>query len=427
MAGHIKKRVKADGTASYQARLPRPTNRRKDVVKTFDRKKDAERWLSNAASSMDRGEFIEPRRGETLFGAVAEEWKGTWADLAPKTQVGYESILNRHVLPAFAKARVASITPRDVQDFANGLGSTRSPNTVRRVMDVLRNVLRVAVERRYIGVSPCEGVRLARKGDGRTVEINPLTHGEVRTLVALLPGHWRLPVLLDVYTGLRAGELWALRRSDVNALRGEILVDEALKEVTTASAAKVPDAQRITDSLIVGPTKTYAVRKVSVPAFLRDELAAHLSRSLPGGDGPDAFIFTTPTGEAIRHNLFYKRIFAPTVTQAFPGRTPVPRPPPYVRGLADRGRSAPATDQAPPRAQRDPYDDGHLRPPVPERRAGAGWAARCRVSGRRRAGRGRYVDGLEDPRLTVSGGASLSWTRYLTGTVGSEPDRSRRM
>jgi integrase len=111
-----------------------------------------------------------------------------------------------------------------------------------------------------------------------------------------------------------------LRRRDVDALRGELLVDEAIKEVTAASAAKVPDAQRITPSLIVGPTKTYAKRKVSVSAFLQDELAAHLGRSLPGGDGPEAFIFTTPTGEPIRHNLFYKRVFSPAVRQAFPGR-----------------------------------------------------------------------------------------------------------
>jgi integrase len=59
---------------------------------------------------------------------------------------------------------------------------------------------------------------------------------------------------------------------------------------------------------------------VSVPTFLQDELKAHLGRPLPGGTGPDAFIFTTPTGEAIRHNLFYKRVFAPAVRAALHGR-----------------------------------------------------------------------------------------------------------
>ncbi len=82
----------------------------------------------------------------------------------------------------------------------------------------------------------------------------------------------------------------------------------------------MPTEQRLTGSLIVGPTKTYASRKISVPPFLRVELEQHLSRPLPGGDGPEAFIFTTPTGEPVRHNLFYKRTFAPTVAAAFGGR-----------------------------------------------------------------------------------------------------------
>jgi integrase len=320
MAGHIRKRKRADGATTYQARIPSPANRRKDIVETFERKREAERWLCTTAGAINRGDFIDPRRGETRFSAIAEEWRDTWADLAPKTQVGYASILNRHVLPAFGTARVSSITPKDVQDFANLLATSHSPSTVRRVMDVLRNVLRVAVERRYISAAPCVGVRLARMGGARRVEISPLTHHEIRALVRGLPEHWRLPVLLDAYTGLRAGELWALRRRDVDALRGELSVNEAIKEVTAAAAVKVPAGQRITGSLITGPTKTSAERRISVPAFLRDLLAEHLARPLPGGDGPDAFIFTTAAGSAVRHNLFYKRVFAPVAAATFPGR-----------------------------------------------------------------------------------------------------------
>lgn len=318
MAGHIKKRKRKDGSVSYQARIPTPGNRHKHDVKTFALKKDAERWLVQQKAAREAGTYIEPRRGDTPLAAVAEEWKETWGKLAPKTRVGYESILRRHVLPAFGSAPVKAITPKDVQDFANRLAASHAPNTVRRIMDVVRGVLTLAVARRYIPSSPVTGVELEPKGDGP--EIHPLTHAEVRALLAALPERWRLPVLLDVYTGLRAGELWALRRRDVDALRGELLVDEAIKEVTTGSAAKVPEANRLTPSLIIGPTKTYAKRRVSVPAFLRDELASHLAGSLPGGNGPEAFIFTTPTGEPVRHNLFYKRVFRPAVAAAFNGR-----------------------------------------------------------------------------------------------------------
>jgi integrase len=250
---------------------------------------------------------------------VAEEWKGTWGDLAPKTRGGYDSILKNHVLPAFGSMRISAISPDVVQEFVNATAEGRSPNTVRHVMDVVRNVFRVATERRYIAVNPCKAVRLPRRVR-RDIGIHPITHADVATLVAALPEHWRLPVLLDAYTGLRAGELWALRRRDVDPLRGEISVQHAIKEVTADSSQDVPEELRLTPTLIVGPTKTHAKRKVSVPAFLRQELADHLAQSLPGGDGREALIFTTANGHPVRHNLFYKRCFAPVVATTFPGR-----------------------------------------------------------------------------------------------------------
>lgn len=191
------------------------------------------------------------------------------------------------------------------------------------MLDPLRGVLRTAVEHRYIPANPATGVKLPRKtgAGGRLLDIHPLTHEQVNSLVALLGPHWQLPVLVAAYTGLRAGELWALRRDDID-LRGELTVDEALKEVTQAQTQDVPAEQRLTPSLIVGPTKTYAERKISLPDFLNSQLQAHLSQPLPGGNEPTAFIFTTPSGSPVRHNLWYKRTFAPAARATRPQAPP---------------------------------------------------------------------------------------------------------
>jgi hypothetical protein len=69
---------------------------------------------------------------------------------------------------------------------------------------------------------------------------------------------------------------------------------------------------------------TYRAPQGVVPAFLRDALADQLARPLPGVAGPDAFIFTTPDGAAIHHNLFYKRVFEPTARDV--RRSPAPLP-----------------------------------------------------------------------------------------------------
>ena len=208
-------------------------------------------------------------------------------------------ILNRHVLPEFGSKKVAAIQAHHVQAFHNKLAATHAPNTVRRIMDVLRGVLALAVKRRYIASNPAstDNVELAPK-QRRQHDIAPLTHEQVEQLVQALPEHWRLPVLLDAYTGLRAGELWALLDESYDSQRGELAVTHALKEVTTQAATDTPDTQRLTDSLIIGPTKTFASRKVSVPEFLRAAIAEHVLRTPPNPADPNPLLFTTPSGHA---------------------------------------------------------------------------------------------------------------------------------
>ena len=58
-----------------------------------------------------RGTYIDPRlRPAVRSTRVVEEYQETWGRFAPKTRVGYESILNHHVLPAFGSKKVAAIT-----------------------------------------------------------------------------------------------------------------------------------------------------------------------------------------------------------------------------------------------------------------------------------------------------------------------------
>jgi len=122
MPGHIKKRKLSDGAASYQARIPSPANGRKDIVKTFERKRDAERWLSAQAAAIDRGEFIDPRTTAKPFAELVETWRETRArTLAPKTRERYDSVLRTYLMPEFGRAQSARSRARP--RAATSLGS----------------------------------------------------------------------------------------------------------------------------------------------------------------------------------------------------------------------------------------------------------------------------------------------------------------
>ena len=165
--------------------------------------------------------------------------------------------------------------------------------------------MRVAVERRYIASNPCDSVRLPRRPRGVAREQLFLTPAEVAAVAEAIDPHYRALVYVAAYTGLRAGELCALRRKRVDLLRGSLRVEEALKDVA--------------GNLEFGEPKSEASRRtVSLPKSIASLLADHLAVPTPGGCGPDALVFTTPSGKPIRHNLFYKRVFKPAVRAALP-------------------------------------------------------------------------------------------------------------
>jgi integrase len=309
VAGHIKKR-KDNGR--WRARFPDPLRGgTTQIERTFTTKAEAEDWLLNMQHSSKTGTFIDPAASARTFGAVVDEWRGTWTDLEPKTKAGYESILNKHILPRFGKARLSGITPDAVQKFVNELAAKRAPATVRRVYTVLCAVLRLAVRRRYLApaANPADHVKLPKgppkKPKGRLY----LSAADVRKLAEAMPKNYRVAVYVAAYCGLRAGELWALRRKDVDLLHGELHVRQALKDINTTSTHLTAKEK----GLLFGPTKTHAERKLTLPAPIKKMLTDHLAQPLPGGAGPDALIFTTTRGKPVRHGNFYRRVFKPTL------------------------------------------------------------------------------------------------------------------
>ena len=303
MSGYIRKRGKrADGSTKWQARYWDASDPTKRYEKVFRRKDDAERWLVQQSNAQLTGTHIDPRNADRPFREVVDAWKETWVDLEPKTKAGYESIIEKRLLPEFGSRKVSGITTTLVQKYVNRLSAEGlSPATVRNVYACMRTALNAAVAHRQILVNPCLGVKLPRM---RREEMLFLEADEVRALADAITPYYRVLILTAAYTGLRAGELLALRRADVDLLRGVLHVRQALKDVN--------------GRLYFGPTKTHAQRTVSLPRFLRDELEAHLSRPLPGGNGPDALVFPGPQGGPLRHGNFYRRHFRTAVSAALP-------------------------------------------------------------------------------------------------------------
>jgi integrase len=257
-------------------------------------------------------------------------------NLEPKTRLGYLQILAAHLLPEFGTRKVSTITTQRVQTYVKQLQDEGlAAGTVRNIFATLRTSLNAGVRLRMIAVNPCTGVKVPRPRQTSDKmlfltpeEINALADAISHPVIQSGPheGERKRPgkqdkqarvlVLTAAYTGMRAGELLALRRKDINVLSGRIHVARALKEICGKETESWPDDQK---GMVFGPTKNHLNRSIAIPRFLTEILNAHMTSSaLSSGAGPDALIFPDVNGEPLRHHNFYRRQFKPAVLRALP-------------------------------------------------------------------------------------------------------------
>jgi integrase len=175
---------------------------------------------------------------------------------------------------------------------------------IENAFGLLRQVLGAAVEDRRIPRNPCEGVRLPKR---KHADRGYLSHTQVAALATAVD---RQPdvVRFLAYTGLRWGEMAALRVQDFDLLRRRVNVSRSVTE---------------SGGLVWSTPKTHERRSVPFPAALADELAA-----LMVGKGRDDLVFTDIRGGVLRNSNWRARVFEPAVSKCqkaddtFPSITP---------------------------------------------------------------------------------------------------------
>jgi integrase len=291
---HIEKRTR-NGRVTYRARYRDPAGREK--ARVFNRRVDAQRFLTEVENSKLRGTWTDPALGRVLFQEWLAEWWSTTTNLRPSTRARDEMLLRRYALPRFGNQQLAAIRQPEVRAWVADLAGTElAPSTVRKAYHLLGKVLAAAVDAGMIAQSPCQRVPLPKI---EREEMRFLTPAEIARLADAIRSRYRALVLVGAYGGLRIGELAGLRRSRVDLLRGTVEVAEMVTEVG--------------GRLRVGPPKTRASRRtVGLPRAVVEELAAHLATPAP----PDAFVFTAPKGGPLRVIAFRARIWRPATRTA---------------------------------------------------------------------------------------------------------------
>ena len=303
----LRQRRGPDGRVRYQGSYRDPSGRERSAG-TFSTARQALRAATKAEAAIEAGTWFDVSAGKVTFRAYAREVWWPSLHLEPTTKAAYKSNLETHFLPFFGDLRMANILPSHVQVWVNqALEGGLTPRSVVKYHVVLHGIFRQAVRDRVIPFNPAAETKLPKVVRKQRRILTPKEFG---TLLEHIPDRWLPLVLTSIETGLRWGELVALRPRHIDWSGWRIRVEQVALELSKRNS---PTGQRIVfrDYPKDDEPRTLAVTR---------ELIAVLQRRVDDyGLGPDHLLF--PSTEApslipVSRNTFRTKVWLPAVEEA---------------------------------------------------------------------------------------------------------------
>ncbi len=160
----------------------------------------------------------------TSFAVFAARWQEEiLIHKKASTAATVKGHINNSLIPAFGKMAIGDIDSERVQTFLNRLMGKASPKTVKNVWTTLRIMWNSAVAWKYV-----TGELRVELPRSRRLRMRCYTVQEVKRILANTKDAERIFFWLAAETGLRAGELIALRASDVDLETLAVEVSKAI-------------------------------------------------------------------------------------------------------------------------------------------------------------------------------------------------------
>ncbi|MBD2760110.1 tyrosine-type recombinase/integrase [Yimella sp. cx-573] len=226
--------IKRGSTYSYVVREKDPaTGKTKPRwVGGFRTVKDAKEARDKARHQVHRGTWVAPQN--LTVGEYLDRWiVAHEVELKPSTAKSYRDNIARYLKPAIGTERVQGLSPtrlsvvfKDLHETGGANGAGLSPRTVEFARSVLRRALQDAVLDRVIEVNPVIGTKRPRVTKPKH---STWTGTQVGTfLTATTNTRFAALWTLALATGMRRGELCALRWEDVDLDAGLIHVERSV-------------------------------------------------------------------------------------------------------------------------------------------------------------------------------------------------------
>jgi integrase len=298
----------------------------------YPTRKEADDKLTELKGRIRKNEFVAPQ-SIPKFAEVAEQWLALKSDRRPGTVNNWRAQVNGYLTPKLGTLRLDLIDTEVVEQLQVNLTNKLSPRTINAIRTTLAAILNLAIRRGYIaGKNPVadavkpfsadqeiminehgEEVR-DRKAQAEAVRPEEvLGPDEIRRLVdAATPGLYRTLFATAALTGLRSGELFGLRWSDIEIEREN--ADPKIFVRRSLTWARGAGEEGTVVYKFYSPKTKAGRRDVSVPPELAAVLRAWKLRCPVSGTLD--LVFCTVEGKPVRRSNALRYGLWPALSRA---------------------------------------------------------------------------------------------------------------
>jgi integrase len=261
---------------------------------------EAQASLKRKVAEIKRGEYKRPdplTLRKFLEDLLADRRASN--DLRESTFTLYQGIVRKHIVPRIGDKRLDKVTARDIDTVYTGLRADgASERMVKFVHVILGTAFRNAFQTERIVKNPM--LRVSAVPKYKAPEQSTLTPEQGEHLLSVSRNdvlHALYVLALD--TGARQGELFALRRADVDLKNRTIAIRRSVRYANDGR-------------LMVTETKTGRDRMIPISLRSANALRSHFKAHMAS-----EYVFTEPqTGQPLRKENFIRRSFRPLLKRA---------------------------------------------------------------------------------------------------------------